>query len=643
MKPLITVIIPAYNAHDTIQAAIQSIYNTNYDNLEILISDDNSDIGYKYLFKTYPDIKIIRSNINFGAGVARQKAIDIAKGDFICFLDADDLLESCIFIDIDENILKEYDIISHSIYHKHLDEKEDKTYPPYDIAVTHGKIFKTSFLKKNNLRFDPKFRYYEDSYFVRTCVLHTNKIKYNDKVGYILHENKQSTTGVFNDYLAETRFENIDAMCTIAERYYKVKMDDTKLFNFYQDYILWLKLFDDNTKLIDRIFDSLNRIFGIEYMDKKDVIQLFKKICKVEIDFLLEKYIGWYNNRNIPYLSIIIPTYNSHEYIKHTLDALYDNIGNNIDDIEVIITDDNSNNPYYSYLLKDHKNLKILNNITNVRMGMNRNRGLNIATGKWVTFLDHDDILEKKAIDDIMSKKYDKDYVNIIRGLTRNIVDDDSTNNNDYTCIELIHGTFYRRDFLNKNNIKFSDKIITSEDSYFNRKAFITSAFCYGEESIVDVDDVYYYWNIHNESTMHKLYNDRQYEEEFYQEYVTAILLAYKDDNNIPEELRLSSYIRLIYHAEYYFNLWESGSKNYRRSNLKILCSLLLILEEKYNVNKNNLSKWISNNYEYYLKYFPIEVEFFIIDGIYKYCNECYKLLDTLPYSKKKELRGILP
>ena len=79
MKPLITVIIPAYNAHDTIQAAIQSIYNTNYDNLEILISDDNSDIGYKYLFKTYPDIKIIRSNINFGAGVARQKAIDIAN------------------------------------------------------------------------------------------------------------------------------------------------------------------------------------------------------------------------------------------------------------------------------------------------------------------------------------------------------------------------------------------------------------------------------------------------------------------------------------------------------------------------------------------------------------------------------------
>lgn len=642
MKPLITVIIPAYNAYETIKAAIQSVFNTNYDNLEILVSDDGSEKSYQYLFLFYPKIKIIHSKRNFGAGVARQKALDKATGDFVCFLDADDLLKPCIFDKINEEMLHSYDIINYNVYHKKFNENDSCVYDSHTQSITHGKIFRRKFLVENNIRFDPNFRYYEDTYFTMTCFLHTKKILYVDEIGYTLIDNFKSTTKQIPDFLNTTIYENVDVQCTLIERYYGSLITKKDAFAKYNEYFKWLiEEHNEDIDAIYRIFDSLQYFFNIEFMDKETLKKMFKERFSCDLDIVLEYYEKWRNTLNQKILSIIIPLYNSHRYIVKTLDSLYKILGDDIDKVEVILTDDNSKDPYYSYLLKHYRNLRIISNRETVRMGMNRNRGLFRAKGKWITFLDHDDKFYPIAIKDILSQKYDKDGINIIRGKNRNLCGIESKETHDYYCIELLHGVFYRRTFLRKHEIYFSNVLHTSEDSYFNRRAFTISKMEYGENSILDVDEVYYYWNFHKDSTMQKLYNGRKYEEEFYQEYVKAVLLGY-DIPNIDSQLKLANYIFLINHAEFNFSIWETNSKNYRKNNLKVLCALLLLLEKEYGVTKETFHSWIESNTSVYLEYFKEDFTYMNFGSSFKYSEKCYEILEKTNDTQKKKMLDLL-
>lgn len=88
----VSVIIPMYNSSKHIEECLESVINQTYKNIEIIIVDDaSSDNGLK-LVKRIKDnrIKIIESKENVGAAIARNKGIELASGDYICFLDSDD-------------------------------------------------------------------------------------------------------------------------------------------------------------------------------------------------------------------------------------------------------------------------------------------------------------------------------------------------------------------------------------------------------------------------------------------------------------------------------------------------------------------------------------------------------------------------
>lgn len=92
---MVSVIMPAYNASEYIDLSLQSVLSQSYANLELIIVDDCSTDDTVYLLecrqKKDDRIRIIRHRTNSGAGVARNTAIDAAKGEFIAFLDSDDL------------------------------------------------------------------------------------------------------------------------------------------------------------------------------------------------------------------------------------------------------------------------------------------------------------------------------------------------------------------------------------------------------------------------------------------------------------------------------------------------------------------------------------------------------------------------
>ncbi len=93
MEPLISIIIPSYNTLPFLAESINSALTQNYQNLEVIVIDDGSTDGsFDYLRKlNYPNL-IIRKNKRKGACAARNYGFEQSKGDYIQFLDADDIL-----------------------------------------------------------------------------------------------------------------------------------------------------------------------------------------------------------------------------------------------------------------------------------------------------------------------------------------------------------------------------------------------------------------------------------------------------------------------------------------------------------------------------------------------------------------------
>ena len=90
---MIDIIIPAYNAFETIDNTINSIAKQNNRNsLQVYIINDGSEKSYKDIINKYTSLLHINEIIieNSGPGKARQIGLDSSKNEYIVFLDADD-------------------------------------------------------------------------------------------------------------------------------------------------------------------------------------------------------------------------------------------------------------------------------------------------------------------------------------------------------------------------------------------------------------------------------------------------------------------------------------------------------------------------------------------------------------------------
>lgn len=94
-KPLVSIVVPVYNAERFLKDTINCVLNQTYENWELLLVNDCSKDNSKKVAKPFlsDKIKWIDMNKNGGAALARNKGIEESNGKYICFLDADDLWE----------------------------------------------------------------------------------------------------------------------------------------------------------------------------------------------------------------------------------------------------------------------------------------------------------------------------------------------------------------------------------------------------------------------------------------------------------------------------------------------------------------------------------------------------------------------
>ena len=94
-KDLISIVVPVYNAERFIEETIKTVLNQTYEKWELILVDDCSKDNSKQIIEKFMQndsrIKYYCQEKNGGPALARHKGIDLSTGNYICFLDADDL------------------------------------------------------------------------------------------------------------------------------------------------------------------------------------------------------------------------------------------------------------------------------------------------------------------------------------------------------------------------------------------------------------------------------------------------------------------------------------------------------------------------------------------------------------------------
>lgn len=291
MEKLIDVIIPAYNAHDTIKTTLDSIcYQTMTDSINVYICDDKSDVSYEDIidyYKKYIDIYLIRLEKNSGPGLAREEGIKNSTSKYIVFADSDDYFAcpnaiETLYYEIEN---KKLDLVSSVFIENGVDEEYKHE---IDEVYLHGKIYRRDFLIENNIHFSD-IRTNEDNYY-NTCIyLCDPKRSYIDYVTYYWDYNPNSITrkndhefsltGVYSYIESITKaiefgIENNKNKAIIAERSFGA------LNAIYYYYLEFMK--ED--------FLKYAKVLRNYYMDNKDYFHHQKDLYKSQLGYSLQKY-----------------------------------------------------------------------------------------------------------------------------------------------------------------------------------------------------------------------------------------------------------------------------------------------------------------------------------------------------------------
>lgn len=222
---MISVIVIAYNAEKTINRCIDSILSQSHRDFELIIIDDGSVDATLEILKSYSEVDSrirIRSRSNKGVAYTRQEGLDMAKGDYTIFVDADDWVETEYLHELYDTALKSNsDIVICDIWIERGHKTEYSCEKPMsldsDIILAqlldglHGtlwnKLISRDAYLRTSVRFLPKLNCCEDQYVLISLLSSTMSVAYVPKALYHYDKavNGNSITNNWLDFPVEQR------------------------------------------------------------------------------------------------------------------------------------------------------------------------------------------------------------------------------------------------------------------------------------------------------------------------------------------------------------------------------------------------------------------------------------------------------
>lgn len=250
-KNKISIIIPTYNVEHYVARCLDSVINQTLPDIEIIIIDDGSTDNTVSVIKKYAKqdkrIKFIQLDKNSGVSVARNVGIDLARGEYMAFIDSDDYIDLDFYeklydvaisdgADIVAGNIREYRLDgSQRVFNDLLDKiKLSKFHFFYTIWFS---IYKSEFIKKNKLYNPVGIIKSQDTVFVAKCACLCNKIDvvYDTYYHYIRIDNSLDSE-ILSEEVLKTDIDGMHIMLdfvntqNISEHNYNILLSGYMLF-----------------------------------------------------------------------------------------------------------------------------------------------------------------------------------------------------------------------------------------------------------------------------------------------------------------------------------------------------------------------------------------------------------------------------
>lgn len=259
----ISIIVPCYNSQDFIAATLESVLEQSYLNWECILVNDGSqdkteeelkkwvkkDNRFKYYYQE-----------NKGLSGARNAGLKLAKGEFIYFLDADDLLAENTINSLLDLVTDSVDIVvgksgivkrqnrdvikvmSHKPEVKKVYENNSKSLlklvleEPI-VCAAWNKLYRKSFINKNNLSFKEGLVHEDELWFFET-LFYTKAIILNDSITY--YYNIGNSNSITHEFKSSNVNAYLDIVNTIHKKYYLKSLNEP-FFDLISVYLTHLK------------------------------------------------------------------------------------------------------------------------------------------------------------------------------------------------------------------------------------------------------------------------------------------------------------------------------------------------------------------------------------------------------------------
>lgn len=567
--PLLSVIIPVYNAAAHLSKCLKSIIDQQFNDLEVLIVNDGSTDDSPQLIagyaKQYPFIKLINQS-NKGAAAARNQGIKNATGRYISFIDADDEIASGLYKKFAENIIGgDIDIFmfngsffrqgktvipffSQNFFKPDVTENDTVTYKNinnffYGNQSVCNKIYRTDFLRQNRFLMK-EGSIFEDTLFNFTTLIKAEKIRFTYQSYYhYFNDTGDSVTHRIGKN-ALCLFDILEDMEKAAENIGQKDFFAYALFQLaYEKIIETLSLTQEDIR--PKLFQRAKTFLTCQIKKLNPQIYQFLRninFCFCLLHYTYEQFCDTlllsrsdfkFSSKSFenPRFSLIVPMYNVERFIPLCLKSL---INQSYENFEIICVDDGSPD-HCKDLIKEYgkhdRRIKLIEQ-TNKGLGGARNTGVRAARGEYILFVDSDDWLSLNTLsainDTIIKNPTDLGIIsyNEFVDMTMQMIippTDKLFEKSDTETTEdrkrLLHflpvawTKYYKRTFFIDQNLFFTENVCF-EDFYIHVKALICA------QSIAFCPNALYYYRIRENSIMQSAYSEKK---------IDDLMTAFKD------------------------------------------------------------------------------------------------------------------
>lgn len=557
----VSIIIPIYNMEKYLAECLDTVIRQTLKDIEIICVNDGSQDNSLSIIKKYmetDDRIVLIDQENLGVATARNNAMNIAKGEFICFMDPDDWYPENDILETLYSTAKEHNVNicggSFSEYYPNgdviTDFKWEKSKYKFDKDMLmfynqyqfefgyHRFVYKTEFLRKHNINFPLYVRFQDPPFFINAMVhakkfYAISKITYAYRVGNFktIQWTERKASDLLKGLIDNLRLSNEYGL---NELHY---LTAKRLAVNYKDIFTSVIHQLTDTKSFLNLISSAENTANYEVLKKDGLDEKYREFLKTLY------YLLWTNetketieceNNNIDddfevirksgnvKVSVIVPFYNDEKYVSDCLESLRDQT---MKELQIICVNDGSKDNSRSIVegfSKYDERIEIVDK-ENGGLSSARNAGISRAKGKYLMFLDSDDYLDLDSIRYLytVAEQDDTDIIDF-DAVAFFETKEDEENNKNYTTfyerksennevrlgeeyfVECIQNNdfkpsaclhFMKTSFLKENQITFYEGIL-HEDNLFTLQSLLMAT------RVKYLNKKYYYRRVHGNSIM---------------------------------------------------------------------------------------------------------------------------------------------